>query len=283
MERTHKLIGEVIIMIEKKINNTLFLQFENFQQFPEINHFVSTRQGGISPAPYCSLNLGLKTKDETQNVLENRNRLASATGIALEDCCFAKQVHENTVVILDINDKGKGSKNFEDSIANCDAMITKTQGICPVVMAADCVPLLIYDPVQKVAGAVHSGWRGTVKKIIFHTIKAMQEKFSSNTWDLWVGIGPCIHPGVYEVGNEVVEKFREEFKEIDSFFWGLNSNKSKHLDLVEANRYMLRKMGVPLEQVEVMNICTYRNPDLCFSARRDGINSGRFVAGIMLK
>jgi hypothetical protein len=260
-----------------------YLTFENFKQFPEINHFVSTRLGGVSQSPYQSLNIGLSTDDAQENVLLNRQLLAKSSQIPLSSLCFAQQVHGNRVVKLSLQDRGSGRQDTSSAISSCDAMISNLPDIYPVVMAADCVPILIYDPINKATGAIHSGWRGTVKKILLLTLKAMQTHYGTQPSEVWIGIGPCIKAEVFEVGDEVVQEVKKAFGTEEGYLMENPTTGRKHFDLIYANWQMLWQAGVPDEQIEVMPFCTFQNPDLCFSARRDGIKTGRFGATIGLR
>ncbi len=267
---------------QKMQSSPHYLTFEHLSKFSGIKHFVSTRIGGVSSLPYHSLNVGLSTEDAIENVLSNRQILADSIGIPLENFCFARQVHEANVLKLTHTDKGRGSQTLTTALPACDAMISNEKGVCPAVMAADCVPILLYDSTQNAIGAVHSGWRGTVKKILGHTLRAMQNHFGTNPADVWAGIGACIRVENYEVGQEVVEVIRQNFGTEEGYLQKNPQTHSKHFDLVYANRKMLIDAGVPQTQIEVMPFCTYTRGDLFFSARRGGQKSGRFCAGICL-
>jgi YfiH family protein len=149
-------------------------------------------------------------------------------------------------------------------------------------MSADCVPVLLYDPVKGAVGAVHAGWKGTVGKIVTATVKAMQEMFGTNPKDLKAGIGPSICPEVYEVGEEVIEAAVKAFGTKEGLITHENGQGKGYFNLWEANRIQLLSMGVPADAIEVAGICTYRQSHQFFSARKSGNRAGRFAAGIML-
>jgi len=266
-------------MISVVKNKLPILQFDHLNKFPELNHFSTTRVGGSSTGNYRSLNLGFNSGDLAGNVIANRNILCAALEINPERLIFPKQTHTATVktIVSGFFDLGKeAQKHFLDET---DAVITNLQGVCVAVKTADCVPVLLFDSKRKVVAAVHAGWRGTVQDIILATIRKMKEEFGTESLNLFAGIGPSISPEVYEVGEEVWKQFDPKFY-LDS-----NPDKAekKLLDLWSANYQQLIKAGVPSEQIEVAQTCTFSDPDRFFSARRDGIKTGRMATGIMIR
>ena len=255
------------------------LQFASLGKFPELFHFSTTRVGGCSTNNYSSLNLGFNSGDIRENVIGNRIRLCGALEINPDRLIFPKQTHTATVKTI--------TNGFFDSIMEAqkhflnetDAVITNLQGVCIAVKTADCVPVLLFDSKRKVVAAIHAGWRGTVQNIVFVTIQKMIKEFGTDPSDLIAGIGPSISPEVYEVGKEVWKQFDPEF------YLASNPGKAdkKLLDLWNANYQQLIKAGVPEEQIEVARTCTFSDPDRFFSARRDGIKTGRMATGIMLR
>ena len=266
-------------MISVVKNKLPVLQFSNLNQFPELFHFSTTRVGGCSTNNYSSLNLGFNSGDFHENVIGNRIRLCAALHISPDQLVFPKQTHTASVKTI--------TNGFFDSIMEAqkhflnetDAVITNLRGICVAVKTADCVPVLLYDPKRKVVAAVHAGWRGTVQNIVFVTIHKMIQEFGTDPADLIAGIGPSISPELYEVGEEVWKQFDPEF------YLASNPEKAdkKLLNLWSANYQQLIKAGVPEEQIEVARTCTFSDPDRFFSARRDGIKTGRMAMGIMIR
>lgn len=244
-----------------------------------ILHFITTRSGGVSSPPYESLNLGMHTLDAKEHVAENRNILAATVGISLADFIYAQQVHSGKVTIVTKNDIGSMARDFSPET---DAMITNLKGICLMVMVADCVPILIYDPVKKVVAAVHAGWRGTVKKIVINTVEAMQNHFHCNSTDLLVGIGPSSGPCCYEVGEDVKQEVEKAFGSTIGVMSDMKSNSKYHFDLWQANKNQLLGCGVKETNIEVSALCTQCNSEIFFSSRASGGVTGRFAAGISL-
>ena len=266
-------------MISVAKNKLPVFQFANLSQFSELFHFSTTRVGGCSINNYSSLNLGFNSGDIPENVIGNRIRLCGALEINPDRLIFPKQTHTATVKTITNGFFDLGKEPQKYFLNETDAVITNLQGVCVAVKTADCVPVLLFDSKIKVVAAVHAGWRGTVQNIVLVTIHKMIKEFGTDPADLIAGIGPSISPEVYEVGEEVWRQFDPEFY--------LTSNPDKAdkrlLDLWSANYQQLIKAGVPVEHIEVARTCTFSDPDRFFSARRDGIKTGRMAAGIMIR
>jgi YfiH family protein len=161
-----------------------------------------------------------------------------------------------------------------------DALITSERGICIAVMSADCVPVLLYDKKNQAIAAVHSGWRGTVARILEKTLAEMKRTFGTEGKDLVAGIGPSVSQESYEVGEEVVSEVTNAFGS-DSSLMILKPNNKAQLDLWKANKLQLLAFGVNENSIEISDLCTVKNNNYFFSARKG--DSGRFAAGIVLK
>jgi YfiH family protein len=170
--------------------------------------------------------------------------------------------------------RGKGSKDYSSAIDNSDALITQHPDILLMVQVADCVPILLYDPVNKVIAAIHAGWKGTVKLIVEKTIKKMVDEFGSDPKDIIAGIGPSVGPCCYEVGKEVIHDAGNMKEFID---------KRGRFDLWRANESQLISQGLKRSNIKIASVCTMCNKDIYFSSRASGGNTGRFGAGIILK
>ncbi|WP_299452685.1 peptidoglycan editing factor PgeF [uncultured Microscilla sp.] len=270
-------------MIEVKVNSTLYFKYTNLSQYKRLIQFVSTRKGGVSNDPGKGLNVGFHIHDAPENVIKNREILATALNISPQSFCFLHQVHSNKAAVVSTKDRGRGTTTYEDSIADTDALVTNIPGICLNVLSADCVGILFYDPVKKAIGAAHSGWKGTVKKIAAQTIQCMHEQFGSEPKDILVGLGAGISPEVYEVGEVVVEAVQAAFGTTDGMISHHAMTGKAHFDLWAAIKRTLTEAGVPADNIECDQLCTYRHPALFFSYRRDQGKTGRFVSGIMLQ
>jgi polyphenol oxidase len=247
-----------------------------FESFSSVKHFVSGRDGGISPSPFDSLNLSFSAGDEKENVIENRNRIAKSLGIQQDHLLFVSQCHSSDVVIVRTKEDAGGQ-------ILADALITNVSGLCICVMGADCVPVLVYDPIQKVIAAVHAGWKGTVASILTKTLSKMQSEFGSKMENIQIGIGPSISQEKYEVGEEVYLQFKDNFETDTDLIFKYDSNSNKYFpDLWLANKMQAMKMGVLEQNIEIAGICTFSNPEEFFSARYFKNKTGRFAAGIVL-
>ncbi len=266
-------------MIKHNQGDLPLYRFHNLSRFPELVHFVTTRKGGVSTNGDASLNLGFHNSDTIANVLTNRGLLADAVGIPLNGFTHQVQVHSATVTVVNLSHKGMGSISQEDAIQQNDGMVTATKGICLMSKSADCVPILLYDPVAHVAAALHAGWKGMVQNIAANGVAKMVE-LGSNPTNIIAGIGPSNGPCCYEVGTDVEEAVFAHFGNFDGLLVA-GKGVRRHLNQWEANRRQLITAGLLPENIEVAAMCSQCNHHEFFSARMG--HSGRFVAGIMLK
>lgn len=192
------------------------------------------------------------------------------------------QVHDVRVAVLDNPDFTP--EQFE----GYDAMITNLSGIAIGVRSADCIPILLYDPVHKAAAAVHSGWRGTVARILANVIDRMSSAYGTKSSDLLAVIGPGICSDCFQVGEEVALKFKQAGFNLDaiwSFRGPKNGNSMEgghHIDLKEACRQTLTECGVKEENIQASTLCTYDDNHLFYSARKEGIECGRNISFITI-
>ncbi len=238
-----------------------------FQAFPNIIALQTTREGGVSEGEFASLNLGLSSGDLPERVLKNRELLSEAIGIKQKQVVCSNQVHGDAVLIAE---RG-GTYNAYD------ALITNRAGVFLAVSVADCTPILIYDAVHQAIAAVHAGWRGTAKSVLYKTLLKMNEVFGTKGKDCFAFIGACICGEHYEVGAEVAAHFPTEVKQYDA------SRGKFLLDLKAANQLQLEAFGVPTAHIEVSPHCTYEEHDRFFSFRRSKGKTGRMFALIGLK
>ena len=171
---------------------------------------VTARSGGVSSGPYATLNLSLGVGDDPGHVLENRRRLAAAFGATPGDFVFARQVHGAGVAIVAEADRGSGARSLDDAIPGADALVTTSPGIVLAILTADCVPIVLHDPVAGVLACVHAGWRGTVARITAATLTAMQG-LGTRPSDVIAGIGPAVGADRYQVGPDVHQAVTRSF------------------------------------------------------------------------
>jgi YfiH family protein len=246
----------------------------------EIVHFSSTRNEGVSEGEFASLNLGNYTDDSYEKITRNRQLLAIELGIDLSRIFNAHQVHGVAVKVVDEALTGLSEMEKKAALDGYDALVTNLSGICVTVTTADCVPVLLYDPVKKAVAAIHSGWRSTLHNICQETIFTMHRNYGTRATDLVAVIGPCISKKVYEVGEDLYAEFVSKEFDIDKFFLPKEQGKF-FFDIRETVRAQLSEAGV--SQMEVSSYCTYSDENLFFSARRQGLASGRMLSGIFLK
>jgi polyphenol oxidase len=214
------------------------------------------------------------TGEPETNAVNNRNHLAEILRIKARQLVFPRQTHSCYV------DNLTGIPDHE--LKETDALVTDIPGICLCIQTADCVPLLLYDPAAKVAGAVHAGWRGTVDLIAGKAVEKMSRIYGSQPQDILVAIGPSIGPEQYEVGNEVAEAVYKNISNAEkTLHKGIRGK--YHLNLWEANRQILLAYGILPDNIEILGKCSYTENEHFYSARREGIDTGRIVSGIMLK
>jgi YfiH family protein len=242
--------------------------FENLSKISSIKHFVSER----TAAPDKEFTLSYSSSPDRDFIQSNRKKVADALGIAPQKLVMPSQVHKTRIVTVT-------SATAKEELMETDALITNEKGICIAVMSADCVPIILYDKKNHACAAVHSGWKGTVAKILEKTLEAMYNQFGTNGGDVVAGIGPSVSQPSYEVGEEVVEAVKSSYKNSNELLIPLPANKAK-LNLWHANKSQLLEFGVPENQIEISNLCTVLNNNYFFSARKG--DSGRFAAGILV-
>jgi YfiH family protein len=247
-----------------------------------IEHAVSERAGGLSGGPFAGLNLGLHVGDDPTAVVANREQLAAALSTPLDRFVFADQVHGCQVAVITGSDAGRGSRDLVSAIPATDALVSNRPGLWLAIQVADCVPLLLADPVRGVVGAAHAGWRGTVAGIASATVGAMAEEFGSRREDILALIGPSVGPGDYEVDEPVLQAVRTAFP--GQWQELVTPARPGHawLDLWAANRQQLIGAGVPGEHITVAGISTPRSTDRFYSVRGEGAVTGRFGAFVRL-
>lgn len=235
-----------------------------FNRFPEIISAVSTKVGLSREAPFC-FNLSENVGDDKTIVSENRKIFFELLGLDSKQVVYQNQIHSDIITVVE-----KG-----ENCGESDALITSNQNLTLIVTIADCVPILLYDPIKKLVGAVHSGWKGTANKILLKTINKLQEQFGSSPEDLVAYIGPSISPANYEVGIEVADQFDKKYV--------MQRNEKLFLDVSNSNYDMLIECGVKKQNIQKSELCTFEMKNLFHSYRRDGNLSGRSFAVICLK
>jgi YfiH family protein len=255
-------------MITGAQNGVPFFQFHNLATFAGLWHGIFTRQGGISPAPFESLNVGHRLGDNPDHVKANREIISQCTSSS--SIISARQVHGCHVQIVTEVQQPAGAAC--SSRLEADALVTNLPGIYLMIQVADCQSILIYDPVRQVVGNIHSGWRGSLQNICSRTIETMVTAFGCRAEDLWVGIGPSLGPCCAE--------FIHYQQEIPEIYWHYRIDEC-HFDFWSITKDQLRAAGVKPHKIEISSLCTHCRTDLFYSYRKEGL-TGRFATIIGL-
>jgi len=241
---------------------------------PGVVQGFTTRQGGVSVAPYDSLNLGAHVGDSLEHVSINRARLCGDLGFDMSRVALAEQVHGDGVAHV--------VSGSEQPVVGADALITDTPNLLLMLFFADCVPVFVYDPKHKAIGLAHAGWRGAAGNIVGKTISAMRDNFGTHPSDCFVAVGPCIAGDSYEVGVDVADKFRNLTAGGESGSANVVMPRDElagtyNLDLRQVIFLQALQTGVRADQIAVCDEDTFRNRRDFFSFRRDGA-TGRMAA-----
>lgn len=234
-----------------------------------INAFT-TRQGGVSPLPAGTLNLGNFSQDDHLNINENRRRLKVALDHNERPLLTLQQIHSADIHRV-TTPEDAARVSVEPPIG--DALVTSRRDLLLGVQTADCLPILIADRRTGATAVVHAGWRGTLAGIARRTVEEMRERLDSRPGDLLAAIGPAIGPCCFEVGYEVVERFRAVWSHTAELIsqsgqvHNPGQDERVHLDLSLANRLQLREAGLPDTSIEDCNLCTICHNHRFFSYR----------------
>ena len=225
---------------------------------PGIRHAFFTRAGGVSSGLYASLNGGIGSRDDAGHVAENRARMAAALNVAPDRLLTAYQIHSPHVVVAE-------TPWPMQARPRADAIVTRTPGLAIGVSTADCGPILLADPVARVVGAAHAGWRGALAGVVEATIVAM-EQLGAERGRIRAALGPMIRQDNYEVGPDLITRFADKDKGSESFFRPAARDGHAYFDLGGYIAARLSRAG--LRGIEDLQLCTYAEPARFFSFRR---------------
>jgi YfiH family protein len=246
-------------LVLKKTGSISFLYSPKLFFEAKVLVVFTTRQGGVSPPPFNSLNLGFHVGDSKKNVVENRQLLFSNLDLDINQLTTAEQVHGNLPAIIDENFVGRGAKAYEDSILGADALVSALDNVSLSLFFADCVPIILVEPIKRYVTVIHAGWRGILGDIILKTISMLNNNFNARSHNLLAFIGPSIGECCYEVDESLMEKFRKKFD---------LSISGKRLDLSKFAERQLREEGILPEKIIGANLCTSCHNDMFFSFRK---------------
>ncbi|HVB61497.1 MAG TPA: peptidoglycan editing factor PgeF [Ktedonobacteraceae bacterium] len=305
-------------MIEQQRGSVRYLQFSQLMPFSEIVHGVFTRLGGYSAEPYKGLNVSSGVGDDPESAIRNRLLVLETLGLENKACATLWQVHGADVAILDPDNEtwddwrtdwpyrsysvdGRELTWTFKARRKADAIFTRQRGVPLVLSFADCVPIVLYDPVRHVIGIAHGGWRGTARGIALAAIETMRSRFDSQPGDIRASLAPSIGSCCYEVSEDVRalflgqetfpdvstdERYRAAVRESAVFSMKQRANRptpTLHLDLWETNYSQLLMAGLLPEHIELSGLCTGCRTDLFFSHRAERGKTGRFPVVVTLK
>jgi YfiH family protein len=223
-----------------------------------IRHAFFTREGGVSGGLYSSLNGGVGSRDDAGHVAENRARMAATLGVAPNCLLTAYQIHSPHVVVAE-------APWPVETRPRADAIVTRTGGLAIGVSTADCGPILLADPVARVIGAAHAGWRGALTGVAEATVAAM-EQLGAGRRQIRAALGPMIRQDNYEVGPDLIARFATEDSGSERFFHPAGRDGHALFDLGGYIAARLERAGI--QQIEDLRLCTYAEPARFFSFRR---------------
>ena len=241
---------------------------------PNVRHGVTGRIAGLTPA---EANIGYGAPRDKDAAWIERKRWSHAAGIDPLAISTVHQVHGRGVIQVDANDRGRGGPLGSISLGQADALMTNSPGVAVMTLHADCLPIILVDPDALAVCAIHSGWRGTVADVPGAAVAALVEQFGAAPERIVALIGPGIRSCCYEVGDEVIASWREMAGD-DAEFAIASGPRRWHLDLPDANRWLLLRAGIKPEHIDDLALCTRCHGDRWFSHRGQGPETGRFAA-----
>ena len=245
-----------------------YLTFSSLEPYPVFQAVVG-RQGGHSPPPWNSLNLGGTVGDDPDRVAQNKQKLLDVFGLRSEDLYEVWQVHSAKVIRV------SGREQKKKQLHQADAVITDQPGTILLMRFADCVPILLYDPEHHVLGMAHAGWQGTVRHVARNTVQALSRAYGTAPEAVRAGIGPSIGPDHYQVGEDVIVRVKEAYP--DTYRQMIVEEEGLvKLDLWQANRLDLEQAGI--SSIENPRICTACHNEAWYSHRAENGRTGRFGA-----
>jgi YfiH family protein len=250
-----------------------FYRFDHFAKQDRLMHVVTKKD----ITKDFAFSMALHTGESREKIISNRKHLIDLLGVG-KDFVFvaAKQIHSDNIFVVE-NAQMQGWDDLDSAIGECDALVSNLEGVALTILTADCVPILLYDPIKRVVAAIHAGWKGTQKEIVVKTINVMRERFACNPYDILAGVAPAIGGCCYEVGGDVASHFFGYDNAIEQ------QGEKYMLDLPEINRIQMITSGIKKSHIQMSNICTACEADSYFSYRKEQRCSGRFMSVIGMK
>lgn len=254
-----KPLSEARVMSEIRMESEVLIRSELMDEIPGLVFGMSTRLGGVSAPPF-GMNVSYRVCDNEDHVLQNRERFLGRLGIRAERVAVPVQIHSNSIRVV------SSPGTYHDS----DGLVSAWPDLYVGVTVADCVPVILVDPVNRVVAAVHAGWRGTAAQIVRVAVDVMSRECGTEPGDIVAYLGPAAGVCCYEVGEEVASRFPGETV--------VRRGAAIYLDVRKANRLQLLESGVLAARIEESTLCTISEETLLHSYRRDGSRSGRMMA-----
>ncbi|HOJ09041.1 MAG TPA: peptidoglycan editing factor PgeF [Clostridiales bacterium] len=259
-----------------------YMQFSPLTKYNQIlTHCFTTRRGGVSIGGCSTLNLGFGRNDSRTNVIENFKRVCDTLNIELDDLVLSDQIHGTEIKVVDEKDRGKGIV-LDSDIKGYDGLVTNIEKVALVTFYADCVPIYFFDPVKKVIGLAHSGWRGTLYQIAANMISIMDKEYNCNPEEVISVVGPSIGQCCFEIGIEVITEFVKKIIWSKDFCKNIGQGKA-YIDLQGIIKQTLIHSGVRSDNIFISGICTKCNKDVFFSHRGDKGKTGSLAAIMQLR
>lgn len=268
-------------MTEQQVNGVTFLAADGFLAAGGVAHGFSTRLGGVSEGIYASMNLGVTRGDDPERVTENYRRFCAAVGADVTGIVMSSQVHGTVIRTVTRADVKAG---LHDPIGyECDGLITDLPGLALTVFSADCIPVLLYDPVRRVIAAVHAGWRGTAGNIAGKAVQKMREDYGCRSENVLAAIGPGISQCCFETHSDVPDAMTASLGDLAKPHILSVENGKFRVDLKGINAALLMQAGVSPGHIEVSGHCTACLPQLYWSHRVTQGQRGSQAAMIQLR
>ena len=249
------------------MTGTFHLKFNIFAEYNDLTCHFSTRQAGVSKGDFRSLNLGLRTGDNIIDVQKNRDLFLQSLKISSENIAYTDQIHSSNVAII----------SQPGIYPETDALITSDENVFLAIQTADCFPVFLFDPANRIVAAVHCGWRGVLEGIIENTISEMRSQFDVKDYNLLVAIGPGLQKSCFEIREDL-------YMRVDNAFLGIHPDPQKRfLDLRKMIIFRLLNLGVARKAIFASNLCTKCSENMFYSFRRDGNRSGRMMGIIGMR
>lgn len=267
-------------ILERSRHDVTWLSADGMEAVGGVAHGFSTRQGGVSQGMWSSLNLGVSRGDNPEHVRENHRRFLSAIGAQEGKLVMTNQVHGGTVRTVtsaDWKDDPYGKVTYE-----ADGLITACPGVTLMIFCADCIPILFFDPVRRVAAACHAGWRGTAAGISSNTVERMKDVYGCRGEDILAAVGPGIAPCCFETHEDVPNAMMTAMGTAALPFMEIKENGKFAVDLKGLNVKRLEQAGLLQENIAVCQACTACMPELFWSHRKMGNQRGSMAAAICL-